>query len=622
MSQLVPVLVEDDRPTLAPVPVDGSLSFEEIHGELPWHEALRIAMGRGFMDIGQGIKQNALMLTDSDKAKKYTDSVNKEIERFESGVGSEYPITSFLGRTGAQAAPFMLTAPVSVPGAAVLGGLEGSAMFTPEASFQSKAINTGLATIFGMGGQSLVNMFRNMPKPSTDEAADAMRTAVETGIGLRPHNVSDNKTIQFVGDLADTEIVGGQTLRQQGRQAGEMARAAANQFQDAGSFIESAKRRIANDKATQSDLYSVLDDLVQYAPDLDPASIRQLSMDLIERQMDSGLPNTEIVNRLAKVYEAQPKENTFEYWKALRTQVGDRMVQWNQDGISTRDLKAVYGQITQEMENTLDAIPFLNTEAREAFRAANELTSEMMERQTTPAARLVEKKDETKLNNILFGGGTKSDNRLAAQQLFDTLDDAGQEAARHRILKFAMDEATNEKGVFSPTRYARNLQNVEQRASVFFSPQQAKDIKNMANLMAHISDPSQAKSLSQVLTAAMFASTGAGIEFATTGTASGGGAAIGMALSQLLPAGLTRPRSPQAMLEALARHDPGSTAWNLIKNDLLRLAEAKQRDDLLKILGIDILRTPMGIGQRAAGPYSASLGLGAFGTTGLEPTDR
>jgi hypothetical protein len=130
--------------------------------ELPRPNMLEEA-GRGFMDIGQGVKQGFLRLTDPAAAKDYTRDVDAEIARYTAGRGKDAPFDAariggaILGSVPATAAvataaPEAVTA--SLLGRVLLGGtqgaIQGASEYAPEG--QSKGAQIAFGTAGGMAG--------------------------------------------------------------------------------------------------------------------------------------------------------------------------------------------------------------------------------------------------------------------------------------------------------------------------------------------------------------------------------------------------------------------------------------------------------------------------------------
>jgi hypothetical protein len=123
---------------------------------------LMARVGRGFMDVGQGLKQLYLLATDKDAAQKYTADKNQEEALYEKGRGPDAGID--WGRLGGNvAAGTVLAAPAlaalpEAAGATVLGrvatqagigGLTGGAQFSPEGTATSKLMQTGVGAVAG-----------------------------------------------------------------------------------------------------------------------------------------------------------------------------------------------------------------------------------------------------------------------------------------------------------------------------------------------------------------------------------------------------------------------------------------------------------------------------------------
>lgn len=95
---------------------------------------------------------------------------------------------------------------------------------------------------------------------------------------------------------------------------------------------------------------------------------------------------------------------------------------------------------------------------------------------------------------FIKSGGAEGDFGTArATKLFNALDPKGQAAVRYGILKLAKEKALNEKGEFSPAKYATNLKKLEASRSVFFKGSAKAEVAGLQKLMRHLDGVSRIK---------------------------------------------------------------------------------------------------------------------------------
>ena len=102
--------------------------------------------GRGFADVGQGVKQLGLMVSDPEAAKQYTSDINEDLARYEAGRGKDAGIDWLrLGGNVAATAPLAFvpggqaTLPARLLTGAAVGGTAAGSMFEPSGTLGGKA---------------------------------------------------------------------------------------------------------------------------------------------------------------------------------------------------------------------------------------------------------------------------------------------------------------------------------------------------------------------------------------------------------------------------------------------------------------------------------------------------
>ena len=221
MVEMVPVEQDTKRRAPEMVPVDAGRQVNTA-GMPPiatreWMQAQQIApditsfgerMGRGVMDVGQGLKQLYMMaVRPPEEAKAYTQEVNKEIAAYQERLGSKpgMDIARGLGSMAAQA-PAML-----IPGGqaallprlaagALSGAVTGASEFSQEGTFADKGMQTAVGAVGGAAlpeamrglargvvgaGQSVAGGIRKIT-PSNVTNADILAAVQSTGRSFDP----------------------------------------------------------------------------------------------------------------------------------------------------------------------------------------------------------------------------------------------------------------------------------------------------------------------------------------------------------------------------------------------------------------------------------------------------
>lgn len=81
---------------------------------------------------------------------------------------------------------------------------------------------------------------------------------------------------------------------------------------------------------------------------------------------------------------------------------------------------------------------------------------------------------------------SKRGGRDRARKFYNALDQEGRAATRAWIANEALDNATNEAGLFSPAQFARSIRQKEKAIGVFFKGKQRREIDGFVNLMQYI----------------------------------------------------------------------------------------------------------------------------------------
>jgi hypothetical protein len=177
----------------------------EAFSKMPWWERARIGMGRGFVEVGQGIKQTALKVAEATgiapekAAQAYTDYINQEKQTFESyGKGDT---ATGAGRFLGNIAPAM-----AIPGAGGTTGLAriglsaatgaglGFVQPTETASLGENVRNAAVGGAIAGAIPTITSaLSKPLPKSLTPDQLNRLRVAEETGTPISIAEIKQTK---------------------------------------------------------------------------------------------------------------------------------------------------------------------------------------------------------------------------------------------------------------------------------------------------------------------------------------------------------------------------------------------------------------------------------------------
>ena len=149
-------------------------------------------MGRGMMDVGQGLKQLWLMGTGKPgEAEAYTQQVNDELALYDKGRGPNAGIDWMrIGGNVAATAPAMLIPGAAAPtlgarmaAGAAGGGLAGGAMFSDEATAGAKAGQVAIGVVTGAAVPAAITGGVKVVSGVVNAAAEALRKTISSATG-------------------------------------------------------------------------------------------------------------------------------------------------------------------------------------------------------------------------------------------------------------------------------------------------------------------------------------------------------------------------------------------------------------------------------------------------------
>lgn len=355
-----------------------------------------IGAGRGLMDIGQGVKQKALMaFGDEGEADQYTQQVNQEVQQFEEdfpGIGAESA-----GRLAGWAAPGLVSgmAGGAIP-AMVAGGLEGGVMATPNADWGQAATGAALGTAGAAAGAAIpgaVRGARNLArgKPIDPDLAQLVK---ETGVKLTPDQMKSTHLTR----------AGEKVFPQRGNKMAEietalsrmqMKHATGDKLQPA--YVEGANKLREADSLAWKEMWSE-----PVLPGEDSIRIGQIPVDeqdLVRRLVGTAETPKER-QALMELGQHLPIRNQdgldLEGLHQFRSNFAANKTGWEDAGLSKSTQKKIYAAMSREMRET-------------AERGGGQRAASMMNRRIANSQEMYDLFDKTRLPKKIASGDVTSE---------------------------------------------------------------------------------------------------------------------------------------------------------------------------------------------------------------------
>lgn len=492
-----------------PTPQDS----ERVSDGMGRAERLRVGMGRGFMDIGQGVKQLALQggervgMAERGAADRYTADVTAERAMYDRDFEGD-PL-ALTGRViGATAATAPIPGGVAgsaarrVATAAVSGGASGALEFVDEGG--SRTQNAALGALGGGGGAgatSLVGKGINAARGKVANRAhqEVLDEAARHNVPVSIPDLSANSMTQKAGTmLEEVPLVGmGRFREKQAKAAGQAAEGVRNTYlhragtSDVGGAIQGSLQRVVQRARNHArGLYG------QVSTKLDPkGNVPTSSLNGTARQMLNAelakkpeYQDAELLN-LLKRYVVDPETN-FSGLQQLRSDLADGVADFYTGPnkiIGKRGVKALL-DLKHSLETDMQQFA-QNTDpdAFRLFREANSFYRNNVARyKVEPDLRAALEASDP---DEIFGKFIQQGKADRAERFFSALDDAGKDAVRFGIIDRAYTKATVQGAsgaTFSPARFAQEVRSLSGPIGKTFSRQQRQEIDGFVKLMEHV----------------------------------------------------------------------------------------------------------------------------------------
>lgn len=474
------------------------------------------AAGRGIMDAAQGGKQLWKLATDPNKtidldnatisspsADAYTEKVNKELEYYQD-LQEQSPALSTVGRIVGNVAATPVPAARSLnTGKVVAGNVMASGLqFAPESG--DRVNNMLVGGVAGAAGNKLLsNPLRKMGTKGNsmvDNVDEVMKAADKAGIDVRFDDINKSSAARVIGQQIDqVPIIGGGKSRQiQNEQAKAAAQAITKKYTPSteiddlsAAVSKNARDTLQSFKEQASEKFTKAYEPLNQAGNIDAAPIRNAATKVIKKELEKGsMADSGVVKQLQRIVDAP--DGNFEMWADFNSDLNG-IIRAAKKGDNTLVGDTAIGKL-QTMSNAFESALDETAEkiggqgGSEWRNARSYYKANVVPFKKGALKNALKDGDEEKMLDVLIGkgSGAGADSSEKAKQLYGGLDDNGKGLVRFGMVKRAMDEATDETGVFSPAKYASMLERYNRRAGVIFSKEQKAELDGLQSLMRHI----------------------------------------------------------------------------------------------------------------------------------------
>lgn len=470
------------------------------------------AIGRGFMDIGQGAKQLFLGATNPQAEAQYTDKKDAELAQYQK-LAEANPIQSFTGRMIGNTAALPIPGGVGATTATRLGtaGLSGALsaglQYTPEGD--SRARNAAIGGIGGLGVQGVIGeplrrlgsglastpaqmterqaiteagKKANVPVFTTDVTQNPMARELDTlaekagPLGTAPGRLKQAEAAQSaMQDLVATH--------RGNRQLGDLSDEVRN----------SLGHKLSQFQKVKKGKYLRAGKIADKAGDIPTSRFDQTIDQSIKEIQSQGIASPELVAKL-EAAKAAPRGN-FSTLSALEDDLGNEVSSFYGGANSAIPKKGV--QYLQRAKESLraDIVDHLQKNqpgALPLIRDADKFYQDnILAFKKTQLSQLVSDKSKFNPEQAWKFVERNADSQMMMKTLYNSLGPNGRVAVKSGLLKEALDSGTvvpqqGGTAVFSPGRTAKYLEDKLALVDQFMSPDEAKEVRGVVKLFRAI----------------------------------------------------------------------------------------------------------------------------------------
>jgi len=325
-------------------------------------------------------------------------------------------------------------------------------------------------------------------------------------------------------------------------------------------FLEQLNKFPETNKDAIKSISAIRKDLIKRTPEIKPSNV--LGAD--------GKPATP-----GKAATESPQQLSFDELRDIRSTLNDKISDFYAGKNTLVGKKGVQylTRVRDSVEDELEKFATNNgDDLKKAWKSADSFYKNEVVPFKDPAIikALRSETDPDKIFSMFIksGGDVNDFGTARAAKFYKALDAKGQSAVRFGIVKNALYSAGDEKGVFSPAKYATYLEKLKTSRNIFFKGEAGKEIDGLTSLMRHIDRSGQMKSPETGVQAVAYMLATAMGKAGATGAA-GTTAAFG-ALNMLL----TSVKGRNFLLSA-AKLPADSPKWKGLVNNIGELVKTK-----------------------------------------------
>jgi hypothetical protein len=399
-------------------------------------------------------------------------------------------IKAILATIGKSAA----TGAVAAPAMTMETSVQGPDDFWARKASEAKM---GAATggVLSGAGEAVGGLVSKMKAPLPPEAQAIQDLGDKFGVRtLAPDLATNQPGLAKTAVLAESVPGSGMVAQRVAQQA--EARAAAQKLLeqhgiegDVSTTIQQGlANKLAEAKASASDAYNTVGKLAEGKGDVPLDQTLAAIQKAKAAESSAVVPDQGLVGLLGKMedrIQSPEVDTTFNGVRGLRSDLGSMISDYYKGTNAATGSKGV--QVLQGIKGALegDLQNFTSTNGPEIAQAAKKADS-IYKNQVVPfkdqiIAKAVKSSEPDQIFKTIVAAGPDR-----AQKFYNAMDTNGQAAVRSQMVKNAMDAATQQDGVFSPTKFAQSLEKVKDQTGVFFKGQDKFELDGFTNLMRHV----------------------------------------------------------------------------------------------------------------------------------------
>lgn len=479
----------------------------DLMGSMEEAEARKlVGAGRGLTDVAEGLKQLYLQATGGD-AEGYTRKAEAERAVYEQTPAGQ-SMAGRAGRIAGATAPAMLipgaqagaALPVRMATGAGAGAAIGGASFVPEG--ESRLVATGKGALAGATvpaalealkypAAKAVNAVRGVFK--SPQAETVIKQGERFDVPVFAPDVAGPGTQKTAQYLEDVPVVGMRGERvaqmQKAQQAAETLRGKYVQGgDDIGRIIQAGMKNkeyvVRAVKAGKYEKISAIADDLGIVP---TDKMQVTAKDIINRELSKpqGYQDSALIKEIQRYTESP--NGKFSDLQRLRSEVGERIraLQTNKMPMASASELDALKQIKSGLEKDMGAFATSSGDdlARLWKNADKYYRMKFLPFKEPEIQRAIKNDEPDRIFDYFIKGGYGD----RAKKFYSALDNSGRQSVRYGIVDKAYKRAYDDaSGVFSPAKFATEIEKLDDAAKVFFKGTDYSEVKGFANLMRHV----------------------------------------------------------------------------------------------------------------------------------------